>query len=76
MHQLALEGRLTEKDALAALSRTFKILQHSKTAKTLAKEGITPAAIVPPDFANSPLDRIRRAFDHQMKIAESAPFQR
>lgn len=40
-------------------------------AETLQAEGIKPAALVPQEFAQSTLERIRRAYEFQMRPVES-----
>ena len=72
VHQIAVETRdpAAEKQAVRTLNRAFKILQDPKTAGTLSGEQISSAALVPEEFAQSPLERIRRSIEYQMPILE------
>lgn len=72
VHEAAVKNAALEKDSLVVISRAFKTLQHSKTAQTLVKEGISPAGLVPPEFAASPLPRIRSAYEWQFRLLTGA----
>ncbi len=65
VHAAAVSRPEAEKEALAVVSYAFKTLQLPKVAGTLAAEGITSASLIPPEFAESPLSRIRLAYDWQ-----------
>lgn len=67
MHQAGIDNPGIEKEVLAIVSRAFKTLQNSKTALTLQREGIVPASLIPPEFAESPLPRVRTAYEWQHK---------
>ena len=73
VHQSAVKDRHREKETLAVVSRAFKTLQNAKTAQTLQAEGILPANLIPADFAESPLPRIRSAFEWQFRLLAGAP---
>ncbi|MGH8018923.1 MAG: hypothetical protein ACREIA_11625 [Opitutaceae bacterium] len=62
---------MIEKETLAIVSRTFKVLKQARTAETLRAEGIKPAELVPAELMFSPLERIRRAYEYQMRLIES-----
>jgi hypothetical protein len=47
------------------VSRAFKVLQHQRTAQTLAAEGIERRSLIPQELADSPLPKIRNAFKWQ-----------
>jgi len=62
MHEIGASNPSMEKEILTIVSRAFKTLQNEKTAKTLLKEGISPASLIPAEFADSPLPKIKSAF--------------
>lgn len=66
VHQSAIADPAREKEALAVFSRAFRTLQHDRTAHTLAVESIDGASLMPPEFSESPLARIRAAYAWQM----------
>lgn len=68
VHQAAVKNPAIEKEALAVVSRAFKTLQQVKTSRTLQAEGITPAALIPAELKESPLLRIRTAFQWQFPL--------
>ena len=70
VHRSAVADRTREKEALAVVSRAFKTLQNEKTAQTLRTEGIAPASMIPVEFKESPLPRIRAAFEWQFHLLE------
>lgn len=49
-------------------SRAFRTLQNKEIATTLIAEGIAPRSLLPPEFSESPLERIRSAYRWQMKM--------
>lgn len=65
IHEAAVVQPETEKDALAVINRAFKVLQHRRTAQTLAAEGIVRRSLIPEELADSPLSRIREALKWQ-----------
>jgi hypothetical protein len=68
VHESAVTNPDLEKDALSVVSRAFKTLQRGKTAHTLYAEGIIPASLLPEEFRESPLARIRAAYRWQMPL--------
>jgi hypothetical protein len=52
------------------LSRTFKTLCHTRTLKTLLREGIAPVLLVPTELKNSPIEKITTACRHQLPRLE------
>ncbi len=68
IHTCAVAEPTKEKQTLEVFSRTFRTLQNEKIARTLIAEGIAPRSVLPPEFAESPLERIRRAYRWQMKM--------
>ncbi len=70
VHRNAVAEPSREKEALAVVSRAFKTLQHAKTVQTLRTEGIAPAALIPEELKESPLMRIRTAYQWQMPLIE------
>jgi hypothetical protein len=72
VHASAVADATKEKDALAVFTRAFKTLQREKIAGILIKEGIAPRSLLPPEFADSPLERIRRAYKWQMSLVPEA----
>lgn len=65
-------GTLPERGCVDLLSATFKVLQDRDLAPAFAAEGIRPRDVIPQEFATSPYDRIRRAMENQMRLAEAA----
>ena len=65
IHEAAVVQPESEKDALAVISRAFKVLQHRRTAQTLAAAGIDRRSLIPEELADSPLSRIKDAFKWQ-----------
>lgn len=68
VHQAAVKNPAIEKEALAVVSRAFKTLQQTKTSQTLQAEGITPASLIPSEMRESPLPRVRTAFEWQYRL--------
>lgn len=68
VHQSAVADSTKVKQSLEVFSRAFRTLQNKKIATTLIAEGIAPRSLLPPEFSESPLDRIRRAYQWQMKM--------
>ena len=68
VHQSAVADPTKVKQSLEVFSRAFRTLQNKKIATTLIAEGIAPRSLLPPEFSESPLDRIRRAYQWQMKM--------
>jgi hypothetical protein len=66
LHEMAL-ARPEANDAVShVFSRAFEVLQHRQTASTLATVGINRAALMPPSLGESPIDKIRRAYQWQL----------
>ncbi len=55
-----------QKAAAGVFSRAFDTLQHRKTAEVLADENIDRTALMPSEFGESPNEKIRNAYRHQM----------
>lgn len=72
VHQSAVADPTREKQALEVFSRTFRTLQNAKIAGTLIHEGIAPRSMLPPELAESPLERIRKAYRWQLKLVAEA----
>jgi len=68
VHQSAAVDSTKEKQALEVFSRAFRTLQDKKITSTLIAEGIAPRSLLPAEFAESPLERIRKAYQWQMKM--------
>lgn len=72
IHEAGVANATLEKESLAVVSRAFKTLQHPKTARTLVAEGISPASLIPAELAESPLARIRSAYEWQYQLLAGA----
>lgn len=72
VHQSAVADPTREKQALEVFSRTFRTLQNKRISSTLINEGIAPRSVLPPEFAESPIERIRKAYQWQMKMVPEA----
>lgn len=72
VHQSAVADPTKQKQALEVFSRAFRTLQNKKIASTLIAEGIAPCSLLPSEFAESPLERIRKAYRWQMKMVPEA----
>lgn len=72
MHAAGVANPAIERESLAVISRAFKTLQSAKTAETLWAEGIAPSSLMPAEFKESPLLRIRSACAWQFPRLESA----
>ena len=68
VHQSAVADPTKEKQALEVFSRAFRTLQDKKIAGTLIAEGIAPRSLLPAEFAESSLERIRKAYQWQVKM--------
>ena len=73
VHQAAVQNPANEKESLNVVSYAFKTLQNEKTAQTLHAEGIAPASLIPAELRDSPLPRIRAAFEWQFHLLERLP---
>jgi hypothetical protein len=65
IHGGAIENPVTQNAAAGVFSRAFETLKHRSTAKTLATEGIRRSALMPPEFAESPNEKIRNTYKWQ-----------
>jgi hypothetical protein len=65
-HEFATGNDAAIRGAAATFSRAFDALTNHKTRKGLARAGIEPISLVPPEFAESPIQAIRNAYDHQL----------
>jgi hypothetical protein len=72
VHQSAVADPIKQKQALEVFSRAFRTLQNKKITSTLIAEGIAPRSLLPSEFAESPLERIRQAYRWQMKMVPEA----
>lgn len=53
------------------LSRAFRTLSDRKTLRTLLAEGIRPTALIPAELKDSPIEKVRTTYHHQMpRLAE------
>jgi hypothetical protein len=68
MHEAGVANPAIEKETLAVVSRAFKTLQQAKTTQTLQAEGIAPASLIPAELRESPLPRVRTAFEWQYRL--------
>ena len=68
VHQSAIADCNRERQALAVVRRAFKTLQNAKTSHILQLEGIAPATLIPGELRESPLARIRTAFEWQFRL--------
>ena len=68
VHAAAVADLTREKEALKVFTRAFKMLQQEKFTATLFKEGIAPRSLLPAEFAQSPLERIRKAYQWQLSL--------
>jgi hypothetical protein len=72
VHQSAVADPTKQKQALEVFSRAFRTLQDKKITSTLIAEGIAPRSLLPSEFAESPLERISKAYRWQMKMVPEA----
>jgi hypothetical protein len=49
----------------SVISRAFRTLSDKRTAATLRQNGIKPSRLMP-DLRDSPIDKVRTAYQHQM----------
>ncbi len=68
IHAGAVADPTKEKETLGVFSRVFRTLQDKKIFGTLLAEGIAPRSLLPAEFAESPLERIRKAYQWQLKM--------
>jgi hypothetical protein len=73
IHRSAIENPATQNAAAGVFSRAFETLNHRPTAKTLATEAIDRATLMPPEFAESPNEKIRNAYKWQFPKLQSEP---
>lgn len=48
------------------VSRIFKTLSHRQTLRTLLDEGMQPLSLIPDELQDSPIEKVRTAYAHQM----------
>jgi hypothetical protein len=65
-HQQAIASAETQKDFADTVSRIFKTVSDKRTLRTLLAEGIIPHELIPDDLGTSPIEKVRRTFQHQM----------
>ena len=75
IHAGAVAESTKGKQTLDVFSRAFKTLQNRKITHTLVQEGISPRSLLPLEFAESPLERIRKAFHWQLKLVPESEAQ-
>ena len=56
------------RNQLKTVSRAFAVLQDTKTAATLRSIGIEPASLVPALLANSPNEKVSKAYTYQFRL--------
>jgi len=66
IHAEAIASPQTEVSAAKIFSRAFALLADKRIAPTLHAERIDFASLLPPEFAESPVARIRAAYHHQI----------
>lgn len=59
-------------DFAKTISRTFKTLSDRRLLKTLLAEGIKPMTLIPAELKDSPIEKVRTSFEHQMPRLETA----
>ncbi|PTY02057.1 hypothetical protein DB347_25200 [Opitutaceae bacterium EW11] len=53
------------KEAADAVSAAFVTLTHHETAATLRAQGVPPESLIPPEFKESPIEKVANAWKHQ-----------
>lgn len=71
-HQQALADPSLQADFAKTISRTFKTLSDRHTLRTLLTESIQPLTLVPAELKDSPIEKVRTAFEHQMPRLEKS----
>lgn len=66
IHRQAVDNPEARKKVAATFSRAFEVLQHRKTRDGLAKAGIDPVPLVPPEFSTSPIAAIANTYLYQL----------
>ncbi|HEX3729278.1 MAG TPA: hypothetical protein VHV47_05710, partial [Opitutaceae bacterium] len=66
IHARALEHPEGQANASRIVSRAFDTLQNRQAAEILAREGINRVDLMPPEFAESSIDKIRAAYRWQL----------
>lgn len=61
----AAAAKEAEKEAAAAASAAFATLTEDSTASTLRKQGLAPEHLIPPEFEQSPIEKVANAWRHQ-----------
>lgn len=69
-HQQATSAPALHGEFARTISRTFKTLSDRRLLKTLLAEGIQPLALLPAELKDSPIEKVRAAFEHQMPRLE------
>ena len=65
-HQQAAADSSLQGEFAKTISRTFKTLSDRHTLRTLLAEGIQPLTLMPGELKDSPIGKVRSAFEHQM----------
>ena len=68
VHAAAVAHPAAQRAAAHVFSRAFETLLHRPTAGTLAAEGVVRAALLPPELADSPVERIRNTFAWRLPL--------
>lgn len=71
-HQQATLAPALHGEFAKTISRTFKTLSDRRLLKTLLTEGIQPLDLLPPELKDSPIEKVRTAFGHQLPRLEQA----
>lgn len=71
-HQQASSDPTLHGEFAKTISRTFKTLSDRRLLKTLLAEGLQPVTLIPPELKDSPIEKVRTAFEHQMPRLEQA----
>ncbi|HRG55620.1 MAG TPA: hypothetical protein PLG56_06245 [Lacunisphaera sp.] len=65
-HQQAVGEASLQGEFAKTISRTFRTLSDRQTLNTLLAEGIQPLVLLPVELKDSPIEKVRSAFEHQM----------
>jgi hypothetical protein len=64
-HSHAIAAPDMQPEFVKTVSRLFKTLSDKHTLKTILLEGIIPETLIPQEFANSPVEKVRTTYGHQ-----------
>jgi hypothetical protein len=71
-HQQSAGNPALHGDFAKTISRTFRTLSDRNLFKTLLAEGINPRALIPAELKDSPIEKVRTAFEHQIPRLEAS----